>query len=92
MKLTQEHKDLLLKWGYPQEDFEQIEEATRKTTYELYEGDKKIKNVGIKEAINLLGIETYLSGIGRSAFHFTAYRHIENSDNGILFDSSKLFA
>lgn len=91
MKLTKEQKKILLEWNYSQEDLEQIEEATSVTTYKLYRNDKLVKKIGIREAIRLLGIETYLSGISRSAFHFTACRHI-NSLEYIMFDSSKLFA
>lgn len=80
MKLTNSDKTLLKSWGYEEKDFAQIEEATQKTDYIL--NNKKISQ---KEALGKLGRKEYLSGISRSAFHFTAMR------NGILFDSSKLF-
>ena len=86
MKLTNEMKDILLNWGYPQEDLEQIEEATSKTIY-TYEN----KRIGQREAINLLGIETFLSGISRSAFHWTSSREVGNTGKFVSFDSSKLF-
>ena len=90
MKLTNEDKALLLDWGYPEEDFAQIEEAFQKskTTYEL--GDFRISR---EEAIRLLGRRQYLSGVARSAFHRTAAREVPMSTSGevVYFDSSKLF-
>lgn len=87
MKLTNEDRAMLLDWGYPEEDFAQIEEAFKKskTTYEL--GDTSISR---EDAIAALGRRDYLSGIARSAFHFTAAR--ETADGKfVYFDSSKLF-
>lgn len=85
MKLTKQDKELLTNWGYPKEDFEQIEEATRKTVYEM--NDEKIST---NTVIEVLGRETYLSGISRSAFHWSSYRENENGQ-GVHFDSSRLF-
>ena len=42
------------------------------------------------EAVTRLGRLDYLSGIARSAFHFTAIRITEDG-KVILFDSSRLF-
>lgn len=87
MKLTSEDKELLLCWGYKEEDFLQIEAAMRKsiTKYEI--ADKKIKR---EEAIEMLGREEYLSGIARSAFHWSAARVTSNGEV-IHFNSSRLF-
>ena len=87
MKLTKKDKDLLFSWGYTERDFPQIEEATRsaKTKYKL-DG----KPIGRAEAICLLGRLTYLSGIARSAFHWSAIRETDDGRE-ILFDSSRLF-
>lgn len=85
MKLTDRDKVLLKSWGHPKSDFPQIEDAIRKTVYTL-DG----RRVSREKVINLLGRRTYLSGISRSAFHFTTYRENEN-DIGIMFDSSALF-
>lgn len=86
MRLTKEHKKILLDLGVQEEDFDQIEQATKVTTY--YE--LKDKKIGIKKAIELLGIREYLSGISRSAFHFTACRYTKHGQC-IYFDSSRLF-
>ena len=79
-------KEYLLSIGYLDKDLPQIEEAIGKTTYETEEG----KRVSYKEARRILGTEHFLSGIGRSAVHFTSGR---DSGDGtkIYFDSSKLF-
>lgn len=85
MKLTQDDKALLIKWGHTEHDFAQIEEATRRTTYS-YCGER----INREKAISLLGREQYLSGIARSAFHYTAMRETED-DQAVYFDSSSLF-
>jgi hypothetical protein len=87
MKLTNEDKQLLEKWGYPDSDFEQIEEAL-KTTITVYE----MNNIKISraKAIEILGREVWLSGVGRSAFHWSAYRENEEKQ-GVFFNSSRLF-
>lgn len=87
MKLTNFDKEVLHDWGYDDSDISQIERAIqiRYTTYEL-EG----VSISRSKAIELLGRETFLSGISRSAFHCTASRQTESGDI-ILFDSSKLF-
>ena len=90
MKLTTTDKKMLLEWGHPESDFRQIEEAFKKskTKYEL--GGKPISR---EEAICLLGQRQYLSGIARSAFHYTAAREVPMSTTGeiVYFDSSNLF-
>lgn len=85
MKLTNRDKELLIKRGYNDKDMAQIEEATRKTVYEM--DDKKIST---KKALEVLGREEYLSGISRSAFHWSSARSNENGET-VYFDSSRLF-
>lgn len=85
MKLTNNDKELLKEWGYQDNDINQIEEATRKTVYEV-EGEK----ISAKKALEELGREEYLSGISRSAFHWSSAR-ISKNEKTIFFDSSKLF-
>lgn len=87
MKLTEDDKRLLRSWGHEESDFAQIEEAfsASKTKYEL--NDKPISR---EKAIEVLGRECYLSGIARSAFHFTAERETQSGDS-VYFDSHNLF-
>lgn len=90
MKLTKEDKALLTAWGHKEEDLKQIERATTKTTYKLSSGGVSKGKISLTETLDILGRETYLSGISRSAFHWTACRQNENGQT-VLFDSSKLF-
>lgn len=87
MKLTKADKEMLLKWGHPECDFPQIEEAFKKsmTKYEL--GNKPISR---EKALSLLGQEKYLAGIARSAFHYTAAQLTPDGQE-VGFDSSNLF-
>jgi hypothetical protein len=84
-KLTDEDKKYLVDCGHSKEDFAQIERAMAKTTYE-----KDGNRITYKQANELLGRELFLSGISRSAFHWSA---TSITDNGIIveFDSSKFF-
>lgn len=87
MKLSNEERTHLHELGYSDTDVKQIEEVmqVRYTTYTL--GSKTISR---DRAIELLGRKTYLSGIVRSAFHWSAVRITESGEN-IYFDSSKYF-
>ena len=87
MKLTEQDKTLLLDWGYEERDFPQIKAAmfAPNTHYTL--NDSPIDR---SEAISLLGWQEYLSGIARSAFHWTAVRETEDGRR-VYFDSSNLF-
>ena len=76
MKITKEEKMYLERCGYGRRD---------KTTYEM-DGAPITRD----EAVTRLGCLDYLSGIARSAFHFTAMRITEDG-KVILFDSSRLF-
>lgn len=85
MKLTSNDKELLKEWGYKDNDMGQIEEATRRTIYKM-DGEK----ISTKKALEELGREEYLSGISRSAFHWSSARNSKN-EKTVFFDSSKLF-
>lgn len=85
MKLTWNDKAMLLNIGHPESDFGQIEEASRRTTYE-YDG----RQIDREEAITLLGRFSYLSGLGRSAFHGSAVQ-LTPEERPVYFDSSRLF-
>lgn len=92
MKLTDENKKKLAAWGYryPAE-LAQIEAAMseKKTNYTIVKGQRE-REIKRSEALQLLGEEIFLSGIARSAFHFTAARETADGKTTILFDSSKL--
>lgn len=94
MKLTKSDKQILTEWGYDKDDIAQIERASSKTVYEerRQENDNVVtKKVSAKRAIEVLGRKTFLSGLGRCAFHWSAFRTTENEDTTIFFDSSRFF-
>lgn len=92
MKLTNKDKEYLKKLGYTSIDFAQIEQATGKTNYTLCdENSGKETTINREKAIEVLGREKYLSGISRSAFHWSAVRETETENIYVYFDSSKLF-
>lgn len=94
MKLTDENKKMLAAWGYRYPaDIAQIEAAMseKKTNYTIIAKGQRERIIKRSEALQLLGEEIFLSGIARSAFHFTAARETADGKTTILFDSSKLF-
>ena len=70
MKLTKDDKDYLKSIGYTDDDMQQIEETSRKTTFVNDYGEK----ISADSAIHILGRKDFLSGIARSAFHHSALR------------------
>ena len=95
MKITEEDVAILYEMEVPPEDIPQIREValSKYTRYTLYENEEGAgKRISAAEAIRLLGKRTWLSGLSRSAFHFTAVRPVENSEAFVLFDSRRYFA
>ncbi|MBR0542500.1 MAG: hypothetical protein IJK26_09925 [Clostridia bacterium] len=94
--LTPEMIEHLIKLGNRAEDVPQIRYAMRsdKTKYRLCT-EKFAINITKAEAIEKLGIEQYLAGISRSAFHRSAVQEIyadgKPTGNTVHFDSSRIF-
>ena len=81
MKLTNKDKNYLLSIGYLTEDLNEIEISTRRMRYELFfilDDSKPHIRMTQKQVIEMLGRETFLSGVGRASFHRTAIRSTEN--------------
>ena len=90
-KLSKEHQEIILNFGYPKKDLEQIEAALSKTDFELYDQSKtEDEKITIDKAIEILGEELFLSGICRSAFHWSATRESKKGQK-VYFNSSRLF-
>lgn len=89
MKLTKNDKEILKRIDYLDSDMDQIAEAMTKTIYTLCTKDGQEERISRAKAREILGDEEYLSGIGRSAFHFTSMRGEEGMR--VHFNSSKLF-
>lgn len=85
MTLTKKDKAFLRCIGYKDKDFLQIMYAAGKTDYQC-EGRK----ISRKQAVDLLGCQSFLSGLARSAFHWSACRVAEDGSI-VLFDSSRWF-
>lgn len=87
VKLTGQDKEQLKNWGFTNQDIKQISVAIGRTVY-TFKGER----VTADKAADVLGRIAFLSGIGRSAFHFTAARKAkDNSGDVVYFDSSRLF-
>ena len=71
MALTVEDKNYLINIGYLKEDLLQIEEASKICKYEDLETEEKL---GIREVLEILPREKWISGIARAAFHWTSVR------------------
>lgn len=81
MKLTNKDKNYLISIGYHNDDFDVIERNSKSIKYELMsrkDNDISIK-LNQKQAISLLGRESFLSGIGRATFHNSAVRTIDSN-------------
>ena len=81
--LTDEDKETLKRYGHDPRDFKQIEQCANESVYVL---DYK-ESVPIEKALELLGRETFLSGISRSAFHWTAARETPDGKHSVHFES-----
>ena len=76
------------------DDLKQIQQGINKGTYTLVVETE----LDVKQVIDLIGRENFLTGAGRAAFHYTACRNIKeidgqslNSEVAVYFDFSKIF-
>lgn len=92
MRWRKDDSELLQSWGYSQEDIKQIKEARKfliLTTQDNLHDDKEIK-ISKDKAIELLGRETFLSGLARASFHWTSARR-NDKDEQVFFDCGRMF-
>ena len=85
MKLTEKEKAVLRGWGHPENEIAQIEKALAVTVFE-----RRWVIISAEQAKRLCGTEKFLSGLSRSAFHWTSERK-DRYGVSVSFDSSKLF-
>ena len=92
--LSKSDVSILIFNGYLENDISQIDEAVKVTDFRLFEKGENLlekgRKITAKKARTLLGAEAFLSGIGRSAFHFTSVREVPDGRE-VFFDSSALF-
>ena len=92
MILTKEDKKLLKSWGFKTGDFKQIEVVSTCCLYSIFtEGMKKDKLICAEEALEALGRKDFLSGLCRSAFHWSSTRITEDGKTSVSFDASPYF-
>lgn len=93
MKLTNTDKDYLISIGYPNNELFDIENATNNMKYTLFfVHDENMPEIKItkKRVIDLIGRNSFLSGLGRATFHRTAVRNIPKApDIAISFEYTK---
>lgn len=93
MKLTNKDKKYLLSIGYTENDFEQISNIAKYTKYEMItrEDESIVTRITQRECIKLLGRNTFLSGLGRTAFHRSAVRYNDEGTIYVGFDCNNFF-
>ena len=89
MKMNAEDRQMLIKHGVPEQDFDQMVRASNVTVYKLNTGVKS-ETIKLHEVIDYIGRSAYWLAIARSAFHYTT-TYIIDDKAYISFDSSKLF-
>ena len=72
MRLTSNDKEILRNMGYVDWDLQQIEEASKVTSYTLCAPEERV--ISEMEALEFMGRKTFLSGLARSTFSGSAYR------------------
>ncbi len=82
MQLTEKDKALFISKGYTESDLQQLQDAVNEVHLTLVNGDDE-QRITKREAIRILGRETFLSGIGRSAFHASCIR--DSSDGKSVY-------
>lgn len=86
MKLTNKDKNYLSSIGYHNDDFDVIERVSKKMEYEMFSkkdnGNEPIEvKITEKQALSLLGRESFLTGLARATFYDSAVRTIDSNSN-----------
>lgn len=93
MKLTKAQKDYYRSMKWDEDDIKQLESMGKYCKLTLYNNitGKKIKRITQKEAIKILGKETFMSGMERACFHWDCSRSNETGSLTVDFDNSAMF-
>lgn len=86
MELTKKDKEQLLKWGYLEEDFAQIERAINNGNIESYSKRNGWKQIPPETAVRMIGRKEFLSGVSRAAFHASAQREDAKNRYRVSFE------
>lgn len=84
-KLTKRDIAALKKWGYRDDDMKLIQQCFDEDGFDMR--DRFERRIDAETAIRMLGKSEFLSGIGRSCFHWSAERGKGN--NAVSFDTSE---
>ena len=90
MKLSGTDRFTLLSYGYVEQDFPQIEQASAVTVITLSKPDGTQQRLSAEEASDLMGRCYYLNRLARAAFHRTSGDEVEGMGY-VSFDASALF-
>lgn len=85
--LKQSNIEQLKEWGYTLKDIEQIDKIMNHTVFKTSRG----KQISMTTAKRMLGINDFLSGMCRAAFHWSAVRGCANGKGTVSFDCSKWY-
>lgn len=101
MKLNKKDKQYLNSISVPESDFEQMEAASKYLKLTLATNKKTIplmealtffsKKITIKEALNYMTRNEFLSRLHRAAFHYTSIWVNPTRTVSIMFDCSNFF-
>ena len=91
MKLTKKDKEYLISIGVSTDDFEQMEDVSRYTKYEMFEtyNESIVTRITQKKAIEILGEKKFLASLCRSTFHRSSVNYNDDYSIYVVFDSSK---
>lgn len=92
MKLTETDKQKLREWCYPEEAMERIQEAVTRCKFEDISDNRCFprKPLNLKQVLEILEREDFLSGIARAACHATAVRY--GKGKAIYFNNFDMFS
>lgn len=92
IKMTEERKQMFRDMGHEESDMRQLSEALKRTKYKISSREEgRTTPISAVQALEILGEKKFLSGISRSAYHYTAARETEDGKFVVYFDSSMLF-
>ena len=85
MKATKEMLDWFKQAGHPEDDMQQLKAAVRECKCTICDDDLKETRISKEKAVEILGLETFLSGISRAAFHRDCARYSEDGKTCVFF-------
>lgn len=81
--LTEDDRKTLLAYGYIENELTEIEKCANMSVYLLDDNTA----IPLEKVLEILDREQYLSGIGRSCFHFSAARQTKDGLHEVSFES-----